>query len=204
MPSRVYRFLADLPAYLRGRGRADACWQWIVTTNYDTMLERVFQDAGEPFHLLYYQADGRDEGRFMHRTPDGAIRVIERPDNIQRFGGPAHVLVKLDGGVAWDPHLHESVAFLPSDFYASAGRFPAVLPAALRAVLRDRALLVLGSSLREAHVERLIRWSLSGESAGTSWAVIKRYWSGLGLQIVESDLEEFMLALHAQVLRVPL
>lgn len=208
-PSLVYRFLGALPAFLRGHGREDSSWQWILTTNYDTTLERVFADAGEPFHLLYYQADGPYEGRFLHRSPSGSIRIIDRPDNIHSFHGPAHVLVKLDGGIAWDPFLPESVAIVPSDFNASAARFPGAFPFALRSTLQDRSLLVMGSSLKDPHVERLIRWSTGHcENVRKSWAVVKpnthgtgwlSYWTSVGLQMIESDLEQFVLALLAEL-----
>lgn len=77
--SVVYDFLAELPSLLRAFGKKEAGVLWILTTNYDVMLEKVFDKAREPFHLLYYQVDGKDAGRFLHREPDGTIRVIERP-----------------------------------------------------------------------------------------------------------------------------
>ena len=53
----VHRFLAQLPALtVRKTGRRQC--PLIVTTNYDDLLERAFDEAGEPYHLVMYIADG--------------------------------------------------------------------------------------------------------------------------------------------------
>jgi hypothetical protein len=83
------------------------------------------------------------------------------------------VVVKLDAGVSWDPHVPETVAMSPLDFSVSAGRLLAALPEAVREVLRSRSLLVLGSSLRDAHVQRIVRWSAGSSRAVKTWAVLQ-------------------------------
>ena len=42
--------------------------QVILTTNYDDLLERALEEAGEPYDLITYIASGPAEyrGRFMH------------------------------------------------------------------------------------------------------------------------------------------
>ena len=179
----------------------------MLTTNYDTMLEEVFEKALEPFHLLYYQVDGKDAGRFLHRDPDGVIRVIERPQHLCSFRDGAHLIVKLDGGIPYDLHFNETVAISPMDFAISAGRLPTALPEAVRRVLRDRSLLILGSSLKDQHVQSFIRWS-AGTARGTkTWAVgsgwtetDERFWSAAGVELVNCDFKAFIPALHQEVI----
>jgi hypothetical protein len=206
--SVVYRFLAELPALLRERGKSDASVLWILTTNYDLILETVFENALEPFHLLYYQVDGKDAGRFLHREPDGTIRVIERPQNVGAFRDSAHIIVKLDGGIPYDSHFSETVAIAPIDFSISAGRLPAALPEAVRRVLRERSLLILGSSLKDPHVQNLVRWSagttrvIKTWAAGLGWSVTEqRFWSIAGVELVDCDFNIFIPALREEVLR---
>jgi hypothetical protein len=206
--SLVYQFLAELPTLLRRSGRNQASGLWMLTTNYDVLLEKVFEQAKEPFHLLYYQMDGKDAGRFLHREPDGVIRVIERPQNVCSFQEGAHVIVKLDGGVPYDPHFNETVAFAPIDFGISAGRLTTALPEAIRSVLRERSLLILGSSLKDPHVQSLVRWAAGTNRVTKTWAAAlgwtetdERFWSISGVELVKCDFINFIPALRAEVLR---
>lgn len=204
--SIVLRFLAELPGLLRDGGKRDAAPQCYLTSNFDTMLENVLAGEGEAFHLLYYQADGRDEGRFVHRDPGGSIRVIERPQSVHSFCGGASLVVKTDGGIPWDRRLPETVALSPMDFAVSAGRLPTALPEAVRRAISERSTLVLGSSLRDAHIQRFIRWAAGTKRQIKTWAVLREpppaavaYWSAAGVEIVDCDLVPFTVGLRSAV-----
>lgn len=206
--SVVFRFLAELPGMLRAHGRESSSAQWMLTTNYDIMLEKVYRNAGEAFHLLYYQVDGKDAGSFLHREPDGTIRVIEQPRHVVSFREGAHLIAKLDGGEPYDPHFNETVAFSPMDFAISAGRLPNALPEAVRSVLTERSLLVLGSSLKDPHVQSLVRWSAGAARGTKTWAIAlnwtetdKRFWLAAGVELVNCDFEVFIPVLRSEVLR---
>lgn len=205
-PSEVIELLAELPALLAREGAREPRL-WLLTTNYDTLMEDALAARGEPFHLLYYQADGEWEGRFVHRDLDGIIRVLERPQNIHAFGETGHMVVKLDGGIPWDERIPESVTFAPLEFSISAGRLPAAFPRVLQQVVREQSLLVLGSSLQDPHVQRIVRWSAGGRQAVKTWAVRNdvtptsaRYWSATGVQLLNCDLGDFAALLRAQLL----
>jgi len=206
LPSEVISFLAELPALLAGSSVAPPRL-WFLTTNYDTLLEDALASRGEPFHLLYYQSDGEWEGRFVYRDLEGTIRVLERPQNIHALGETGHVVVKLDGGIPWDERIPETVTFAPLEMSISAGRLPAAFPHVLQQLVREQSLLVLGSSLRDPHVQRIVRWSAGGRHAVKTWAVrndvtptLERYWSATGVQLLNCDLEDFTPLLRAQLL----
>jgi hypothetical protein len=208
-PSPVYRLLAALPGFLRATGRGEVASQFILTTNYDTILEQTFDEAGEPFHLFYYISSGQEEGLFAHRAPDGRERVIERPENIRGPQEPGTIIVKMNGGLVYGKKMPESVMVGRGDFERLAGRLPNVLPAVIRRGLRDRSLLFLGHGLREPDVEALIRYAHAGVAKLNSWAVQKgsqkegvEYWKQGGLQIVESDLTVFIQSLHASIVGI--
>jgi CHAT domain/SIR2-like domain len=61
-PNEVHRFLAELPGQLRQRG-FDARPQLIINANYDSGLERAFEDANEPFDYAVYV---EESGWFVH------------------------------------------------------------------------------------------------------------------------------------------
>ena len=172
-------------------------------------MEEGLTARGEAFHLLSHQVDGEHDGRFAHRDLDGSVRIIERPDNVRRLGDTARVIVKLDGGISWDPNIPETVAISPLDFSMSSGRLLTALPAAVREVLRTRSLLVLGSSLRDAHIQRVVRWSAGNLRAMKTWAVMwqpettaAQFWSAAGVEIVDCDLREFIGELKSQLERL--
>ena len=205
-PSVVCQFLAELPALLRQLGRFTNADQWLLTTNYDIVLEEALAGRGERFHLLSYQVDGHNEGRFAHRDLSGSIRIVERPENVRRMGGSASVIVKLDGGISWDRNIPETVAISPLDFSVSSGRLLTALPEAVRQVLKTRSLLVLGSSLRDAHVQRIVRWSAGSSRAVKTWAVMKpvtptaaQFWPAAGVELIDCDLSEFVRDLRREL-----
>jgi hypothetical protein len=206
--STVCEFLADLPELLRQLRKSDQVTnQWLLTTNYDVALEAIFAARGERFHLLSYQVDGENEGHFAHRDAvTGSIRIIERPENILRMGDSASVIVKLDGGISWDPNIPETVAISPLDFSVSSGRLIAALPEAVRQVLQKRSLLVLGSSLRDPHIQRVVRWSAGSSRAAKTWAVMKpvtataaQYWPAAGVELIDRDLTELVVEIRREL-----
>ncbi|MFN7918534.1 MAG: SIR2 family protein [Bryobacteraceae bacterium] len=203
-PSSVFQFLARLPGLFRSLQIADP-WLWILTTNYDATCEKVFDQAGEPYHLLYYQADGPHEGLFYHRDPSNTVRLVERPQNILSLER-AHVLVKLDGGIPACQHFRESVAISPMDQAVAAGRLPAALPAAVVQELGRRDLLSLGSSLHAIHLQRLVRYAAAQSDRVKTRAVVLnphpewvKYWDAAKVHIVDSDLTDFVPALDQRL-----
>jgi SIR2-like domain len=228
-PSVVHRFIAALPAFLRERQVTAPLW--ILTTNYDTLMEQAMTDAGEKFQLLYYVNDvgpysggrphdaddlGPGGGGFIERSPDGEARLIEKPANLRNRGSTAHVIVKLNGGLDFFRNIPEQVSIDRADFERLAAHIPAVLPAFLRSELRSRSLLFLGHGLAEPDVHQLIKfagrdrelWAWAVKLAPSfdlrkGWDEDARYWRGRGLQVLDDNLERFMAALGRRILQGP-
>lgn len=156
----MHEFVAAPPAYVRSR------WSrtWILTTNFDTAMEDALRAADEPFHVLYYR---EKDGRFIHLAPDGAARVIERPDAIRDLPGSGAVVVRLNGGIADERVPDESAVMGGDRFQRLADRIPEVLPACLRTALAERSLLLLGHGVAEPDIQRLLQACTADR---TSWA----------------------------------
>jgi len=169
-------------------------------------MEESFARAEEPFHVFYYQSAGDDDGLFIHRRPDGTMSALTRPGNLEQMRDSAHIIVKLNGGLAYKMDIPESILIGRGDFERLAGKMPGVLPMFLRKALRQRSLLFLGHGLSEPDVEALVRFA--GENRKLeSWAVqlqvapeVVQYWASLGLQIVDADLKDFMVNLIAELI----
>src|SRR5690606_27006664 len=99
-----------------------------------------------------------------------------------------------------------SVTFSPLEFSISAGRRPTGFPRVLQQVVREQSMLVLGSSLRDAPVQRIVRWSAGGRRATKTWAVKNdvtptsmKYWQATGVELLNCDLGDFAALLRAQL-----
>ena len=155
-----------------------------------------------------------EEERFLERSPEGAIRQIERPDNIRSIGSSAHLFVKLNGGISYYGDLPEQVSIERAHFERLAARIPAILPRFLRPELQRRSLLALGHGLAEPDVRALIEYAAGNDRTERSWAVQKKplggkfrlaweqeipHWSKFGLKILDADLERFIGALCCEI-----
>ena len=212
-PSVLHHFLARLPAALKEKGCPHP-YQLILTTNYDDALERAFRAAGEPFDLLSYIADGEDRGRFMHISPDGPARLVDRPNEATEPKVEQRtVIAKIHGAVDRDDDEADSYVITEDQYieYLARTDISSALPVTLSAKLTRSAFLFLGYSMRDWNV-RVILHRIWGQQKRrrNSWAVqafpedIEReFWQERKVQILEVMLDEYVRGLDAQ-LREPL
>jgi DNA-binding SARP family transcriptional activator len=204
-PTSIHRFLATLPPLLRERGLPH---QLLVTTSYDTALERAFEAAGETFEIVSYLAAGRNRGRFCHITPDGKGRLVEEPNtyatelSLERNT----VILKLHGQVERTPGREwESFVVTEDDYidYLAQTEVAAAVPVSLAATLRRSHFLFLGYTMADWNL-RVILHRLWGNQPLTyhSWAVQpepkpleREFWRRRDVDVVELGFEEYADAL---------
>jgi hypothetical protein len=177
----------------------------VITTNYDDILERRLEDAGLPYHLLSYQADGPHRGLFYHRSADNGLRIIERPRNILKFSD-AFVVVKLNGGLDRQSRIPESYSTTRLDYWDLAARIPGVLPAAIQQKLSLNPLLFLGHGLSAPDIESLVRFAHRDHPGPRSWAVVLKndgveYWRQCGVEILNQPVNLYVTELHRRLAR---
>ena len=109
----VHRFLAQLPALTVRKTGKRQC-PLIVTTNYDDLLERAFNEAGEPYHLVTYIADGEHRGKFRHSNESRSC-IVEVPNQYHDVApGDRAVILKIHGGFPrTHPEAGDDVASRP-------------------------------------------------------------------------------------------
>lgn len=209
-PSEVHRRFAALAI------RVPQLWPSaprvvLMTTNYDCGLEKAFEERAVPHHLFVYQPHGDFEGRFVHRTPAGDLRVIVRPQNLHELDGTEPVIVKLNGGLGFVPHVPHAFAVATRDFYRLAAKIPSALPAFLIPEIAARSLLFLAHGLREPDVEELIRFRQAQPDGGRSWALkwhpeldgpdpdVSRYWAQVGVDLIWGEIGACMSGIEQAV-----
>jgi DNA-binding SARP family transcriptional activator len=201
-PTQIHRFLASLPPLLRERGLPQ---QLLVTTSYDTALERAFEEAGEAFDVVSYLATGRNRGRFCHIAVDGTGRLIEEPNtyatelSLERNT----VILKLHGQVERSPARQwESFVVTEDDYidYLAQTEVAAAVPVSLAAKLRRSHFLFLGYTMADWNL-RVVLHRLWGDQPLSyhSWAVQpepkpleREFWHRRDVDVFELPFDEYV------------
>jgi DNA-binding SARP family transcriptional activator len=200
-PGAAHRLLASLPPLLRER---ELPQQLIVTTGYDTTLERAFREAGEPLDVVSYIALGPDRGKFLHLTAEGSARVIDEPNlEIGLTTDERTILLKIHGGSGgYGDRDRESYVVSEDDYidFLPGTQASGLLPVGLAARLRRSHFLFLGYELEEWTLRVFLR-RLWGEErlAYRSWAVgsatdrlAAEYWRRRGVEPIDVELDPFV------------
>jgi DNA-binding SARP family transcriptional activator len=207
-PGASHQFLAELPAALRALGAPQPL---LVTTNYDSALERALTDAGEQPDVVSYVSLGRDRGKFLHRSPDRGTCVIQAPNTYADVPIDRRpVILKIHGEVDRAPErAAESFVVSEDDHiaYLAETGIGGVLPVTLAARLRRSHFLFLGYGLVDwsfrVFLQRL--WP-DEQPAYRSWAVqpeatsLERdFWRRRGVELVDLPLQEAVDRLREQL-----
>jgi hypothetical protein len=187
----------------------------VVTTNYDTALERALVTAGEPFDTLVYLAAGRDRGKFVHVTADGDAALVDLPNAYGAVPvGERLVVVKVHGQVDSDrAGDRESFVVSEDDYigYLAQTELTNVFPVTLAAKFKRSHFLFLGYGLRDWTVRVFLQRIWPDERPSyRSWAVdeeaepIEReFWRHRGVDLVEAELDTYLDRVAALLREAP-
>jgi DNA-binding SARP family transcriptional activator len=199
-PSSLHLWLAALPAVLRSRGLPQLL---IVSTGFDTGLERAFAAADEQLDVVAYVASGRDRGKFLHIPPEGAAVVVDEPN---AYAGlvleERTALLKIHGHVdRGASRERESFAVSEDDHidYLVASDAAAAVPVQLAARLRRSHLLFLGYGVDDWSLRVFLRRVWGGDRlAYHSWAIqpaadaiSRELWRERGAEAYDVSLETY-------------
>jgi hypothetical protein len=213
-PSSVHCSVARLPRRLRELGRES--YQLVVTTNYDTALERAFDAVHEPYDIVVFAATGEHSGRFVHvpwwdpenrgarpiTVPNEYVELpIDEDGELERT-----VIVKLHGGAAdlgpGSPPLRDNFVITEDDYIGYLTRSPieSLVPLQILNKIRESHLLFLGYRVADWCL-RVFLQRVWGEQPleARSWAVDphldpveRELWEHLGVHVVEVPVAEFL------------
>ncbi len=169
----LHRFLARLPPLLRAQGVGH---QLIITTNYDEALERAFEERGEPYDLVWYEAKekGQLRGKFLHRPPGGKPIPVVRANKYAALSRQERtVILKLHGAVhrdpAWDSYVITEDSYID---YLSQGDISSRIPIKLFDHMSESHFVFLGYSMRDWNLRVILNriWG-SRQLDRKSWAI---------------------------------
>ena len=198
--SSLHSWLAALPPLLRRRRLPQ---QLIVSTSFDTGVERAFETAGEDLDVLVYVAAGRDRGKFLHIFPSGEARVVEEPNVYTGLSlDERSVLLKVHGHVdRGGTRERESFAVSEDDHidYLTGAEATGMVPVQVAARLRRSHLLFLGYAVDDWSLRVFLRrvWG-HDRLAYRSWAVhsaaeplARELWRDRGVEAYDVGLESY-------------
>lgn len=187
---------------------------FMITTNYDTFIERAFADAGRPLCVVTQnlRIHGQGAAAVNLLLPDGRSAVdvsAEFQWNDPQFPRDCAFLFKMHGSVAQRrPDVPDDVIITEDDyvdFMVNSGGSvsPYFPPASLTAAYKQRRFLFLGYSLRDWNFRAFLRIlslrnALSGREARRHWAVQREpdfleveLWRHRNVNVYDGDLNLF-------------
>jgi hypothetical protein len=218
-PTPVHDFLANLNPGLRKKKYLPE-FQLVVTTNYDDLLEKAFENAGQPYDVVKYAARRREDdpdmarGKFWHRPWKGVDRPITGANKYLDIGaGGVPVILKIHGDVSRNEEGGDSFVIAEDDYidYLKHSDLSKLLPAKLITKMRKSHFLFMGYGLRDWNLRVFLKriWSDAPGSA-RSWAVQrnpddfdKKYWARRNVDILDWDLAKYIGELTAAIDQLP-
>jgi hypothetical protein len=208
-PTRVHRFLASVPRLLCDKGYPPRNLV-VVTTNYDNVLERAFEEAGHEYEVLSYIAAGEDHGKFSHWRPGRGQQVIEIPNEYNEVSlDRRSMILKIHGAVDRESPDHDSFVITEDHYidYLLNTDLSSLLPPVVAAKLRRSNFLFLGYGLRDWNLRVMLqRISDTQKHSYKSWAILlnpdpldQRFWMRRDVEIINTHLEEYVAQLEAHI-----
>jgi hypothetical protein len=224
-PSSAHRFIARLPGRLRDLGRER--YQLVVTTNYDSALERAFDAAHEPYDLVVFVATGEHRGRFVHVPwwdPGGdGPRPSRCPTSTStsRWTRTGHWSERSSSSCTAEASTSgragrtcaDNFVITEDDYigYLTQSPVSSLIPLQVLNKIRDSHFLFMGYRMRDWTL-RVFLQRIWGEQQveARSWAVEepgldvleRELWDHIGVHVVEATAGEFLTGLERELGRL--
>jgi hypothetical protein len=150
-PGALHRFLASLSGP-----------QVIVVTNYDTLVERAFRDAGKPYDLVVYPADRKDFANAIlwwpHGKSDPVFTAANELDQ-QLDLSKTTVIFKMHGTIGPEDARWDNFVITEEDYVEFLSRMMAntAIPSLFFQHFRERSFLFLGYSLKDWNLRVVLK-----------------------------------------------
>jgi hypothetical protein len=206
----LHDFLAHLPGALRDAGKLRS-YPLVLTTNYDDLLERAFAEAGEPYDLCAYVAEGAEaeKGKFRHQKVGGEVCMIDAPESYLDISlDERTVILKIHGFVDRDragPEAEDSYVITEDHYidYLTKTDIGQLIPAELLVKLTRSRFLFLGYSMQDWNL-RVILHRIWGQQplSYKSWAIQRdpneieqELWEARGVDVFDIPLLKYVTEL---------
>ena len=185
----------------------------VVTTNYDTLLERAFIDAQKPYDLVVYPADNESYGNAIFWWRHGVAEPeLLKPQEIDGAElGKTNVIFKMHGSVREEVDKWDSFVITEEDYIDFLSRMESAVPSAFSEYFSSKSFLFLGYGLKDWNLRLLLRKIRRKPSSTqpTSWAMQldpsaldEDLWEKRGVKIYNVRLEDFVVEMQKEMAQV--
>ncbi|MDX2031143.1 MAG: SIR2 family protein [Blastocatellia bacterium] len=194
----------------------------VVTTNYDTLTEQAFQQAGRPFDLVIHPTDRKDvEASVLWWKHGDAEPVAVPPNQLFIDLKTTSVIYKMHGTVDRQLRKWDSFVITEDDYVDFLSRMTGqtAVPALFMRYFRTRHFLFLGYGLRDWNFRVVLKNLRAAPSAAAksdsfdeeeeedvrSWAIQYRpsvleteLWNARQIRIYDVDINQFVEKLREE------
>ena len=178
----------------------------IITTNYDTLLEQAFTQAGKPFDVVVYPADNQEVANGVLWWAHGSTEPRKLKSNeidVDELSR-TNIIYKMHGSVRPGAERWDSYVITEEDYVGFLARMKNAVPPAFRTYLSERAFLFLGYGLQDWNLRVLLKQVSNPDM--TSWAILQQpsafehaLWQRRNVRIFDMRLETFVAAIEERL-----
>lgn len=168
----------------------------IITTNYDDMIERAFDDAKLPYHLLITSVQ---ESLLVNYKAAGESDFEQvDPSQLKRIPQNAPIIYKMHGSVERGDGTDDGSYVITEEDYLTFLTNTVAVPAVISAMFVNRRFLFLSYSLRDWNFRVMLNHRLQEKRQVRSWGIQfqpndidRRLWERKQVDIFDMDLHDF-------------
>jgi hypothetical protein len=181
--------------------------QVIVTTNYDSLIEKAFQEANKPYHLVIYPADRPTQYVksvlwWPHGKKPRPVESNKLDEHLNLRKTKTTVIFKMHGTRHPSDDAYDHFVVTEEDYVEFLSRMAtrSAIPSIFYPHFRERSFLFLGYGLRDWNLRVLLKnLPKQRDDQLHSWAIQRApmelermLWQKRNVSIYDLDLDEFV------------
>jgi NAD-dependent SIR2 family protein deacetylase len=185
----------------------------VITTNYDSLVEKAFNQKNTPYTLVVHPVHQTGGDCVYVRAPGANDFKEEDPRTVMLELGQSSIVYKMHGSYALDAGIKDNYLITEEDYVEFLARMDVMVPHCFQETFRKSKFLFLGYGLGDWNFrlmlhnirQRSMRANQGGEARSRHWAIQyhpsqmdKAIWISRGINVYDILLSDFVEGLRAE------